>query len=63
MSTFELRNSIIQRQAQATVILDKNNPNMKQILYNQTGYAKPGEVLGIMGASGSGKTSLLNIFG
>ena len=36
---------------------------MKQILHNQTGYAKPGEVLGIMGASGSGKTSLLNIFG
>lgn len=28
-----------------------------------TGYVKPGEVLGIMGASGSGKTSLLNIFG
>lgn len=36
---------------------------MKQILYNQSGSAKPGEVLGIMGASGSGKTSLLNIFG
>lgn len=35
---------------------------MKQILYNVTGYAKPKTLIAIMGASGSGKTSLLNVF-
>lgn len=34
---------------------------MKQILNNVSGYAKPKEILAIMGASGSGKTSLLNV--
>jgi len=35
----------------------------KKILHNVTGYAKPGQIMSIMGASGSGKTSLLNILG
>ena len=35
----------------------------KQILHNLTGYAKPGQMLSIMGASGCGKTSLLNVLG
>ncbi|CAL8101454.1 unnamed protein product [Orchesella dallaii] len=33
----------------------------KQILKNVSGIARPGEILAIMGASGAGKTSLLNI--
>jgi ATP-binding cassette, subfamily G (WHITE), eye pigment precursor transporter len=36
---------------------------MKQILSNLTGYARPRELMAVMGASGSGKTSLLNILG
>ena len=32
---------------------------MKQILSNLTGYARPRELMAVMGASGSGKTSLL----
>ena len=34
---------------------------MKQILTNSNGFAKPKEMMAIMGASGSGKTSLLNV--
>jgi ABC-type multidrug transport system ATPase subunit len=34
---------------------------MKEILHNVSGYAKPREMIAIMGASGSGKTSLLNV--
>ena len=34
---------------------------MKQILTNVSGFAKPKEILAVMGASGSGKTSLLNV--
>lgn len=34
---------------------------MKRILTNVSGYAKPKEMIAIMGASGSGKTSLLNV--
>lgn len=36
--------------------------NMKKILHNLQGYAKPKEILAIMGGSGSGKTTTLNIF-
>ena len=54
---------MIKKKARAKIILDQEDPNLKQILNNVTGYAKPGEVVGIMGASGSGKTSLLNILG
>lgn len=36
------------------------NKTMKKILTNINGFAKPKEMVCIMGASGSGKTSLLN---
>ena len=35
----------------------------KRVLHNLEGFAKPGEMLAIMGASGSGKTSFLNVLG
>ena len=34
---------------------------MKQILFDLSGYAKPGECVAILGPSGSGKTSLMNV--
>lgn len=37
------------------------NKRYKRILSNISGYAKPKEMVAIMGASGSGKTSLLNV--
>lgn len=33
------------------------------VLHGLSGYAKPGQLMAIMGASGSGKTSLLNVLG
>lgn len=42
-------------------MVNVNGRPMKQILSNVTGYAKPKEMISIMGASGSGKTSLLNV--
>jgi ATP-binding cassette, subfamily G (WHITE), eye pigment precursor transporter len=38
-----------------------NGRRMKQILTQSNGFAKPKEMMAIMGASGSGKTSLLNV--
>eukprot|EP00027_Filamoeba_sp_ATCC50430_P018747 CAMPEP_0168573442 /NCGR_PEP_ID=MMETSP0413-20121227/18538_1 /TAXON_ID=136452 /ORGANISM="Filamoeba nolandi, Strain NC-AS-23-1" /LENGTH=655 /DNA_ID=CAMNT_0008606695 /DNA_START=45 /DNA_END=2009 /DNA_ORIENTATION=- len=35
--------------------------NEKHVLQHLSGYAKPGELLAILGSSGSGKTSLLNV--
>ena len=34
--------------------------NRKYLLENVSGYAKPKEMMAIMGSSGSGKTTLLN---
>lgn len=36
---------------------------MKKVLHGLSGFAKPGEIMAIMGGSGSGKTSLLNVLG
>ena len=33
------------------------------MLFGISGFAKPGQLMSIMGASGCGKTSLLNILG
>ena len=44
---------------------DSNLSNLrrKQVLKGLSGFAKPGEIMAIMGASGSGKTSFLNVIG
>jgi len=39
-----------------------DNKPMKTIVQNLTGYAKPRELIGLLGPSGAGKTVLLNIF-
>lgn len=63
MSPVDRRIEIIKKNMSIKLNLDPQNPTNKIILKNVTGYAKPGEMVAIMGASGSGKTSLLNILG
>jgi ABC-type multidrug transport system ATPase subunit len=40
---------------------DSKSTYKKRIIKNVSGFAMPGQTLYIMGASGAGKTSLLNI--
>ena len=49
--------------ANANMIVDAGDggPKMKQILHNLSGFARPKQILAIMGPSGGGKTSTLNI--
>ena len=63
LSPLDLKLEVMRRKKQNQIFLDDSDPNMKRILHNVTGYARPGELVAIMGASGSGKTSLLNILG
>ncbi|CAG0919327.1 unnamed protein product [Notodromas monacha] len=42
---------------------DVSPPNYKQAVRLVSGYAEPGKVLALMGASGAGKTSLLQVLG
>ena len=63
MNTMDLKLEILKKKQQSRLYLDQEDDSMKQILHDNSGYAKPREMLAIMGASGSGKTSLLNILG
>ena len=45
--------------------MPKNNcpQGKKKVLHGLNGFAKPGQIMAVMGASGSGKTSFLNVLG
>ena len=58
-----LMEDIIKKKTTGRIKVSKTDKSMKQILDNVTGFARPKEMVAIMGASGSGKTSLLNILG
>ena len=47
--------------SQSFHISNQRNEQSKVILNSVSGYAAPGELLSVMGASGSGKTSVLNV--
>jgi ABC-type multidrug transport system ATPase subunit len=55
--TFEVEEILSKDQIEKT----GKKTQRKQIVKNVSGYAMPGQTLFIMGASGAGKTSLLNI--
>ena len=63
LTGLDLKLDLMKKKNQAKIYVDQSDPNLKKILHNVTGYARPGEMVAIMGASGSGKTSLLNILG
>jgi ABC-type lipoprotein export system ATPase subunit len=63
MHPIDRRIEIIRKNMQVRINVDSSMPTNKVILHNSSGYAKPKEMVAIMGASGSGKTSLLNILG
>lgn len=57
--TFEV--PILKKDKKAKKVLPNQSMQYNQIVKSANGYALPGQTLFIMGASGAGKTSLLNM--